>query len=67
MVFYSSDPVRDAERHAAAQDELMDRLPKCADCGYPIQTEHFYCIEGKKICPVCLEDNYRRDTRDYLE
>lgn len=63
---YSSDPVRDAERYAADQDAQMERLPVCACCGYPIQSEYLYRIEEQSICAACLEDNYRKRTEDFM-
>jgi formylmethanofuran dehydrogenase subunit E len=28
----------------------------CAECGEHIQDEYMYVIDGKNICPSCLED-----------
>lgn len=65
--YYSGDPVADAERCAAEQDIQLERLPVCSDCGYPIQSEFLFRIEGQCICPVCLEDNYRKRTEDFMQ
>lgn len=54
---WTDDPVFDAERYTAEQEAELDKLPKCADCGHPIQDE--------LICPDCLDSNYRRETDDY--
>lgn len=37
--FYSDDPVRDAERYIAEQENRLELLPKCTSCGQPIQQE----------------------------
>lgn len=55
MMFYSDNPVRDAERYQAAQDELLKSLPICADCDEPIQDETAYYINGEWICRRCME------------
>lgn len=52
--FYSDNPVRDAERHQAAQDRRLARLPVCADCDHPIQDERAFYINGEWICQNCM-------------
>lgn len=64
--YYSSDPVRDAERYAADQDRRIAQLPVCSYCGEPVQDMHYYQINDEVICPQCLEDNYRKNTEDYI-
>lgn len=59
-MFYSDDPVRDFERHDREQQKRLEQLPECDKCGDPIQDDHFYEIEGKTICPHCLETYYKR-------
>lgn len=66
-MYYSDDPVRDAERHAADQDRQLAKLPVCADCGGPVQDDHFYQINDEVICPNCMESNYRKNTEDFME
>lgn len=56
-MFFTDDPVRDAQRYYEEKEQELERLPKCADCGEPIQDE--YCVEigeGKYICEHCLEE-----------
>lgn len=64
---YTGDPLADFMAYDAEQEKALSRLPVCADCGHPIQDEHFYLINGEYICPVCIENNYRRNTDDYIE
>ena len=64
-MMWTDDPVFDAERYMAEQEAKLDKLPKCADCGEPIQDDHFYMICDEPICPDCLDSNYRRETEDY--
>lgn len=54
-MFYTDDPVLDAERYQAAQDHLLESLPVCADCDHPIQDETAYYINGEWICKNCME------------
>lgn len=67
MTCFTDNPVADYERHAAKQEAALARLPKCNDCGQPIQEEHFYNIGGKNICVDCLDNNYRKWVEDYIE
>lgn len=55
MMFYTDDPIRDAERYQAAQDNLLQSLPVCADCDEHIQDETAYYINGEWICRRCME------------
>ena len=66
MFFYSNDPMKDLDRYEMAQERELRKLPKCAICNEPIQDEHFYLINDEPICPECLDDNYRKDTEDYV-
>ena len=66
-MFYSDDPVRDAERHLEDQDRQAEKLPVCSDCGGPIYDDHYYLINDEVICQSCLDDNYRKRTEDYVE
>lgn len=53
--------------HEARQQRELDRLPKCEYCGKPITNEHLYNINGDVICKECLNDNFRKNTEDYIE
>lgn len=66
-MFYSDNPHADFDRWDADQERRLKRLPVCADCGEPIQDDHYYDINGEAICPECLDVNYRRETDDYFE
>lgn len=50
------DPVYDADQHDTECERWLERRPVCADCGEHIQDEYMYVIDGKNICPSCLED-----------
>ena len=66
-MYYSDDPERDFLRHDAEKEEELASLPECDICGNPIMEEHFYLINGDKVCQECLENNYMADTEDYME
>ena len=64
---WTDDPVADANRYAAKQEEELKKLPRCDFCGYKIQEEHFYLINDSVICEECLEDNFKKRVEDYIE
>jgi formylmethanofuran dehydrogenase subunit E len=64
---YTDDPVADFERHDAEQQEKLDKLPKCADCGQPIQDDYLYDLNGDLFCKKCMTANFRRPVDDYIE
>jgi formylmethanofuran dehydrogenase subunit E len=56
-MFVSDDPIRDFHRWDAHQQEQLNKLPKCDDCGEPIQDD-YYSIDNRNICSECI-DNYK--------
>ena len=54
------------EVHERDQERRLAELPVCADCGNPIQDDHFYLINDEAICPNCLEAGYRKETENYI-
>ena len=66
-MYRTDDPVDDFLRHDAEEQAWLDKLPKCADCGEPVQDDYFYLINDEVICPECLDNNYRKRTEDYVD
>ena len=66
-MYITDDPLRDFARHDAEQAAALSRLPKCAECGEPIQSEKCYEVDGGVICEVCLENNHTHWVEDYVE
>lgn len=64
-MYITDDPESDFLRHDAEQAKALEKLPKCAECGEPIQTEECYEINDELICPECLERYHRRRVEDY--
>ena len=63
-MFYTDDPIKDAERYDTYQQKKLEQLPACADCGEHIQTEEAYYIDGVLICEDCI-DSYRVKVEAY--
>lgn len=66
-MYFTDDPIRDAERYMEMMDMKLESYPICAECGEHIQDEECYEIDGKLICEQCLKENYRRWTEDYIK
>ena len=66
-MFYTDDPLNDFANWDAEQQRRLDKLPKCSECGEPIQTEECYEINDELICPDCMETNHRKWVEDYVE
>ena len=56
MVIFTDDPVRDYEAYSAEREAELNRLPKCIECGEPIQQTDASYINGGFICDECIED-----------
>ena len=56
-MFYSDDPVWDAEMHAQAQERKLSEMQLSDGCGERIQTEYLYKLDGNTYCEKCIEDS----------
>ena len=54
-MFYSDNPLADFNRWDSEQSEWLAKLPKCSDCGEPIQEEFAYYIHDGWLCEHCVE------------
>ncbi len=63
----TDNPLADFASWDAEQTAELERLPVCADCGEPVQDDHYYLINDEVICPDCLESGYRKDIDEYIE
>lgn len=63
----TDNPLADFASWDAEQTAQLERLPVCADCGEPVQDDHYYLINDEVICPDCLESGYRKDIDEYIE
>lgn len=62
---WTNDPVADFLAYDAEQAAELDKLPKCDECGEPIQDETYYEIDGYIYCLECLE-NFKKWTEEYI-
>lgn len=53
--------------HDREQYEALEKLPKCANCGEPIQDEYLYKISGDLICESCLKECFRESVENYMD
>lgn len=53
------------ERHEADQEAQLERCPKCAYCGEPIQEDYLFDIDGELYHEDCAKELFRKDTENY--
>ena len=63
---YIPDAYEQWARHDAEQQEQLDKLPECTECGEKIQDEYAYYINGEWIHEKCMNENYRKEVADYV-
>ncbi len=52
--------------HSRQQEEELNKLPKCCECGEPIQDDYCFEINDEIICERCLVENHRKSTEDVV-
>ena len=57
---YTGDPYADYLAHERDQERWLEKLPRCSECGEPIQDEFAYYINDEYICEECLEQYKKR-------
>lgn len=65
-MYYTDNPLADFDRKDADDARWLASLPKCAECGEPIQTDFCYEINDEVICEQCLNDNHRKLVDDFI-
>lgn len=65
-MYFTDDPVADADRYFAEKDAELERLPLCSECSEPIQDEYCFEFNDELICYDCMEMNHRKKT-EYFE
>ena len=53
-------------RHDAELEAELEALPKCVECGNPIQDDYCYEINGEVICEHCLNAYYRKSVDEII-
>lgn len=72
-MIWTDDPVADFHDYDAEQQAALEKCPVCCECGDEgyIQDEHYYVVEGKIYCEEHFDEyvneNFRKDTEDYIE
>ena len=66
-MMYTDDPVADFNRWDAEQQDELEKLPICVDCGEPIQDEDVFDINGDLFCKECMMDNFKKKTERYIK
>lgn len=61
-MFYSDNPVRDAEMYMARQEAELLKMPICEHCGERIQDD-YYEIDGCIVCDDCILEYLRKNCR----
>lgn len=55
------------EQHERKQQAELDRLPRCSECGEPIQDDECFTWGNETICLQCLKDNHTKKVEDLIE
>ena len=66
-MFYTDDPAKDYDSYCLEQQKRLKELPKCCECGEPIDSDCYYDFDGYFYCESCLEGNHRKLTEDYVD
>lgn len=64
---FTDNPILDFANYDAEQQEQLEKLPVCIECGEPIQDEYCFEINGEYICKECLERNHKKLVENLME
>lgn len=64
-MFYTDNPILDAERYADEQEKWLQKLPVCCKCKERIQDDTCFDIHDEIICEECMEQ-FRKYTEDFM-
>ena len=64
---FTDDPVADFLSHDREQADRLERLPKCAHCGDPIQEDYGFEYEGDLYCEECFDWHIKPLMRVFVE
>ena len=63
---YVPDNYDQWKTHDAEQERKLEQLPRCSECGKPIQSEYCFEVNDEYICEHCMEENHRKRTEDVM-
>lgn len=66
-MFYTDNPIRDAERYADEQERWLKKLPICCKCKERIQDDSCYVINDEVYHEKCADKLFRKWTEDLME
>ena len=66
LMFYTNDPVADFHRYDSERERALQKLPKCSECGEPIQDEECFVYDGRYICESCME-GFKKYVEDLID
>ena len=67
VMYRTDNPEADFNRWDADQAREAARYPVCAYCGYSIQEDKLFDIDGDTYHIECAEEEFKKDTEGYLE
>ena len=62
MLRRTNDPLSDFTLWDDDQEQKLNKRPECAECGWIIQDEYGYVVDGKWYCEECI-----RDAKTYID
>ena len=66
-MYRTDNPVLDAERYYSDMEAARAQLPRCSCCGYPIDDDTCFKIDGYIYCEDCLKAEFEVNTEDLIE
>lgn len=66
-MYRTDDPVADHARWSADQEQEAAKYPVCVYCGYSILDDKLFDFDGSIYHLECAEEEFKKDTEDYME
>ena len=64
-MFHTPDNYSRWQQHDTEQENRLNELPECSECGEHIQSDFCYEVNGEYICEECME-GHKKYTEDLI-
>lgn len=66
-MYFTNDPVADAERCEVEKERTIQKCPVCCICGEHITDDTCYVISDEVYCECCMDREFKKYVEDLID